>query len=86
VKTDQTFNFSVYGTQGGSCARMVNGIAIFVTKPNCPGLDVGDEVPLNWDLQPTNKLARDVIQDRDIDGGESSFPDARSHWENWTDH
>ena len=75
-------DFPVYGTQGGGLAREVNGTYVFVTKPNCPGLGVGDVVPREWDLQPANAAAR---QECDIGIAESSFPDARSSWESWMD-
>ena len=51
------YNFPVFATQGGGLARVVNNIAIFIEKPDCPGLDVGDTVPDEWDLVPINELA-----------------------------
>jgi hypothetical protein len=53
------YKFPVYGTQGGGLAREVNGKYIFVEKPDCPGLDIGDEVPEQWDLIPANQSAKD---------------------------
>jgi len=53
------YNFPVYGTQGGGLARNVEGKFIFVEKPDCPGLSVGDEVPEQWDIIPANQLAKD---------------------------
>jgi len=81
--TKRTYNFPVYGTQGGGLARDVNGIFVFVTKPECPGLDVGDEVPEHWDFIPANDLARkrEMAEFLADDRGESSFLDARGHWE-----
>ena len=54
----EDYEFPVYGTQGGGLVREVNGTFIFVTKPDCPNLDVGDEMPKQWDFQPANELAR----------------------------
>ena len=51
------YNYPVYGTQGGGLAREVNGTFIFVEKPTCPGLDVGDEVPHEWGIISANRLA-----------------------------
>lgn len=59
----RVYDFPVYGTQGGGLAREVNGTFIFVTKPDCPGLDVGDEVPREWGLVAANDLAR--VQDEE---------------------
>lgn len=53
--------YPVYATQGGGYAREVNGKFIFITAPNGPNLDIGDEVPEEWDRQPVNQLARDQI-------------------------
>ena len=52
------FKFPVYGTQGGGLARQVGGKLIFVEKPSCPGLDVGDEVPEEWSVVAANDKAR----------------------------
>jgi hypothetical protein len=54
---ERTYQYPVWGTQGGGLAREVNGTLIFVEKPNCPDLDVGDEVPKEWDTIPANHLA-----------------------------
>jgi hypothetical protein len=60
----KSYEFAVYGTQGGGLARRIGDTYIFVTMPDCPGLDVGDEVPKEWDLQPANQLALEE-DDRD---------------------
>ena len=52
------YKFPVYATQGGGKAREVNGAFVFIEAPDCPGLDVGDIVPQDWDIAPANKLAR----------------------------
>lgn len=57
------FNFPVYGTQGGGLVREVNGTYIFVTKPDCPGLDVGDDTPTEWGIIPANGLAQQEEDD-----------------------
>ena len=64
---EQEYQYPVYGTQGGGLARWTGHKWIFVTKPSDgTGLDVGDEVPEMWDLQPANDLARretDLVRD-----------------------
>ena len=52
------YKYPVWGTQGGGLVREVNGACIFVEKPDCAGLDVGDEMPKEWDLIPANHRAR----------------------------
>lgn len=52
------YNYPVWGTQGGGLVRAVNGTYIFVEKPDCPGLDVGDEMPEMWGIIPANNHAR----------------------------
>ncbi len=59
---ERFFNYPVYGTQGGGLVRDVNGTCIFVEKPDCPGLDVGDEMPKEWGIVPANDLARDEME------------------------
>jgi len=51
------YNYPVWGTQGGGIVRESGSGYIFVTKPNCPGLDVGDTMPDEWGLIPANDLA-----------------------------
>ncbi len=52
------YNFPVYGTQGGGLARPLGNRFVFVEKPDCPGLDVGDLVPEEWGVVAANKRAR----------------------------
>ena len=66
----RTYNYPVWGTQGGGLVREVNGTYIFVEKPNCSGLDVGDEMPEEWGLIPANGHAR-----QDVDNAEDEYPD-----------
>jgi len=58
MSTDRTYSYPVWGTQGGGLVREVNGKHIFVEKPDCPGLDVGDDMPEEWGLIPANRLAQ----------------------------
>lgn len=51
------FNFPVFGTQGGGLVRPASNGYIFVEKPDCPGLDVGDKMPPEWGIVPANSLA-----------------------------
>lgn len=91
--TTREFNYPVFGTQGGGLVREVNGKFIFIEKPNCPGLDVGDEMPAEWDYQPANELARSQLQDEEFPflsvpwdkekDGVAAFekmPDRYGHW------
>jgi len=55
----ESYNFSVYSTQGGGLARPVGDEIVFITKPDAPGLNIGDIVPHKWESQPANQLARD---------------------------
>lgn len=57
------YSFPVYGTQGGGLVRPVGSKFIFVEKPNCHGLDVGDEMPEMWDYQPVNALSEEELHD-----------------------
>ena len=61
------YRYSVWGTQGGGLVREVNGTYIFVEKPDCPSLDVGDEMPEEWGVIPANNHARQKM-DQDIIG------------------
>lgn len=69
---ERTYRFPVWGTQGGGLVREVGGKYIFVEKPNCPGLDVGDELPEMWDLIPANSMAREADAKEEM-GEEFSF-------------
>ena len=45
---DKVYNFPVFGTQGGGLVREVSQnpfVYVFVEKPDCSGLDVGDTMP-----------------------------------------
>lgn len=57
---ERKYRFPVWGTQGGGLVREFNGTYFFVEKPKVPGLDVGDEMPKEWDLIPANDLAREA--------------------------
>lgn len=53
----EEYNFAVFATQGGGLVRRVEDTFIFAEKPNCPGLDVGNELPAEWSIVPVNRLA-----------------------------
>jgi hypothetical protein len=57
------YDFPVYATQGGGVARKSGKLFIFVEAPNCPGLDVGDAVPEEWDIVPINDAAKHEGED-----------------------
>ncbi len=59
---ERQYAYPVYGTQGGGLIREVKGKLIFVEKPNCPGLDVGDEMPEMWSIVPANNHARTQME------------------------
>lgn len=50
-------SYSVWATQGGGLVRRVNDVYIFVERPDCPGLDVGDTMPTEWGILPANNQA-----------------------------
>lgn len=63
-KTGKTYNYPVFGTQGGGLVREVSQspfIHVFVEKPDCSGLDIGDTMPKEWDIVPANQAARDLV-------------------------
>ena len=60
----RTYNYPVFGTQGGGLVREVSQspfIYVFVEKPDHHGLDVGDTMPNEWDIIPANQAAIDLI-------------------------
>lgn len=61
------YGFPVWGTQGGGLARKEGRIFVFITKPDCPDLDVGDMVPDEWDLAPANQDAHDEDSSLEFD-------------------
>ena len=63
----RVYNFPVFTTQGGGLVRDVNGRFIFIEKPNCPGLDVGDDMPAEWGIRPANNPAQQEVE-RDMVG------------------
>jgi len=60
------FRYPVFATQGGGLVREVNGRYIFVVKPDCPGLDVGDEMPSEWGIASANRLAIEQLCDEEF--------------------
>jgi hypothetical protein len=63
----QEYDFPVYGTQGGGLVRRSGDHYVFVEKPNCPGLEVGDKMPDEWGLAPANQAAREEMSETDDD-------------------
>ena len=62
------YNFPVWGTQGGGLVREIGRDRyIFVEKPDCPGLDVGDYMPEEWGIIPANQSAKDSIDQEVVD-------------------
>ena len=63
---ERIYNFPVFGTQGGGLVREVSRnpfLYVFVEAPDgCPGLEVGDMMPKEWDVVPVNELAREVVR------------------------
>jgi hypothetical protein len=60
----KTYNFPVYGTQGGGLVREIApNLYRFVEKPNCPGLDVGDTMPKEWGIVPVNQRAQKFFEE-----------------------
>lgn len=63
MSTQREYGYPVWGTQGGGLVREVKGTYIFVEKPDCPGLDVGDDMPEEWGIIPANARARNTMPD-----------------------
>ncbi len=59
---ERQYKYPVYGTQGGGLVRNVNGVYIFVEKPDCPGFDIGDTMPDEWGIVAANNEAREEIE------------------------
>ncbi len=59
----KTYPEALWGTQGGGLARQVGtgNHYVFVEAPGHSGLNVGDAVPGDWDIQPANQLAREQM-------------------------
>ncbi len=67
-ESTRNYDCPVYGTQGGGLVRYVDGRYVFVEKPNCAGFDVGDEMPQEWGVIPSNEAARREDEDvRDLE-------------------
>ena len=59
------YDYPVWATQGGGLVREVGEKYIFVERPNCPGLDVGDEIPEEWGVIPANERARKQLEEEE---------------------
>lgn len=65
---EREYNFPVFGTQGGGLVREVGpNHYVFVEKPDCPGLDVGDVMPEEWGIAAANNAAVRLIEDEQFD-------------------
>ena len=68
MSIEREYKYPVWGTQDGGLVRQVNGTYVFVERPDCSGLDVGDTMPDEWGVVPANRHARD-----EMDRSEQSF-------------
>ena len=73
---ERAYNYSVWATQGGGLVREVNGTYIFVEKSDCPGLDVGDEMPVEWGIIPANSYARNDMDRHEWSSDDQAIFDA----------
>jgi len=63
----EKYNFPVFGTQGGGLVRQVGDCYEFITKPDCPGLEIGDIMPDEWGIVAANDLAiQEEVEERFI--------------------
>ena len=65
----QEYDFPVYRTQGGGLVKEVDGKLVWVETPNSPAfayMNVGDEMPEDWDITPANELARKELIDDNV--------------------
>lgn len=64
---ERTYNFPVFGTQGGGLVREIKTAEgykyIFVEKPDCPGLDIGDFMPAEWGIVAANQQAVEAVEE-----------------------
>lgn len=68
----KTYDFPVWGTQGGGLVREVDGKYLFVEAPkDFPELTVGSEMPEEWGLAAANDLA--LNECREINDGFDEF-------------
>jgi hypothetical protein len=59
--TPDDYPYPVWGTQGGGLVRRSGNHYIFVEKPDCHGLDVGDAMPEEWAIASANNAAREEM-------------------------
>lgn len=65
MPNQETYDFPVFGTQGGGLVREVSKNPhryVFVEVPDCPGLDVDDFMPEEWGVMPANMQAQRQIE------------------------
>ncbi len=56
-----TYSFPVFETQNGGLVRADNDNFIFIEEPNCHGLGIGDEMPIEWRITPANEAAQSIV-------------------------
>ncbi len=64
----ESYDFPVYGTQGGGLVRQQGDGFIFVEVDknlHHMGLNVGDKLPHEWDMIPANEAARQEMERED---------------------
>lgn len=57
AQIQKNYGYPVWATQGGGLVRESGSGFVFIEKPDCLGLDVGDTMPDEWGLVPANDLA-----------------------------
>jgi hypothetical protein len=86
VPQRKRYDFAVWGTQGGGLARLTASGYVFVEPPDeVHNLKVGDGVPLEWDMQPANTLARNASN---MNGGQPPAPKTKKKRkdDDWKQH
>lgn len=63
MKDRESYGCAVYQTRFNGLVRWVDGVYVFVEKPDCPGLDIGDDMPKEWHVTPANERAREAADE-----------------------
>ncbi len=75
----QRDKYPIFRTQGGGLVREVApNHYIFVEKPDCSGLDVGDDMPEQWGVHPANDAAMRVVDEEQF-GADDHLVSAEDH-------
>lgn len=77
---EREFKYPVWGTQGGGLVRQIGDKYIFITKPDCPGLDVGDDMPEEWGVIPANWRAKQEMARHEFDDAGRNVKLAAIHY------